>query len=348
VERKDPRKGRDERILDQQIARGLARTVRQVNEEFYELRYGHAPRHTQRGARRYQKMINQAIGDMPIEKVTRKIFIEKTGFIKLWIEKQPTAKHLQVYGDLMFKHAIDQGYYTSANPLIWGRFKSSLPKKEHITKNQVPVPYQEMPEFMAKLLAFRWRGRFQHFKGSPPIALLLALVAYSGGRPGEARQAQWKEFDFENMTWTVPWQHLKTGRRYQTDKQVSISKPMYDLLMLAAQIAYPKTVRKLATTISGVRSSSMRAIPLTFRPRLSSFPTPKIKNTTRALLRASCESTLDGRTRRSSAPHMACAARCAIGCEPELTLETSCGRYSPTTTSADPTAPTSCSMNAVL
>jgi hypothetical protein len=207
VERKNPKKIRDERILDDQIARGLAKTVRQVNDLFYEHQYANAPPATQRGARRYQAMINQAkgtiadasdappsfLGDMPIQKVIRKIFMEKTEFSKLWKEKQPTAKHLQVYGDLMFRYAIDQGYYTDNNPLNWERFKGSLPKREkHVAAHHVDVPYMEMPEFMEKLLAFRWRGRFQHFEGSPPVALCLALVAFSGVRPGEARRAQWK------------------------------------------------------------------------------------------------------------------------------------------------------------
>jgi integrase len=223
----------------------LAKTVRQVSDEFYELRYGHAKLHTQRGARRYQKMINVAIGDMPIEKVTRKIFSERTQFNELWIKKQPTAKHLQVYADLLFQHAIGQGYYTSINPLNWERFKSSVPKKDHRTEHHVPVPYNEMPEFMEKLLAFRTRGRLLHFEGSPPLALCLALVALSGVRPGEARQAQWKEFNFDTMTWTVPWQHLKMGRFHKQDRAVPITKPMHTVLKLAEQIVYPKDSSKI-------------------------------------------------------------------------------------------------------
>jgi integrase len=243
--RKDPKKERDSLILDEQIARGLAKTVRQVNEEFYELRYARAPLHTQRGARRNRSMMNSAIGDMPIEKVNRKIFSEKTEFNKLWIEKQPTAKSLQVYGDLLFRFAIEGGYYTSNNPLNWERFKSTLPKKEHIVEHHVPVPYKEMPEFMKKLLAYRWRGRLQYFEGSPPIALCLALVAFSGVRPGEARQAQWKEFDFERMVWKVPWQHLKMGRFHKEDREVPITKPMLAVLNQAKQIAYPKHASKI-------------------------------------------------------------------------------------------------------
>jgi integrase len=253
VARKDPKKEQDSRILAEQIARGLAKTVRQVDEEFYELQYGHAPLNTQRGARRYRRMINSAnggggvkLGDMPIEKVDRNIFKEKTEFNKLWLEKRPTARHLRVYGDLLFRYAIDKGYYTSNNPLNWERFKSSLPKKDHITEHHIGVPYKEMPEFIKKLLAYRWGGRLQHFEGSPPMALLVALVAFSGVRPGEARLAQWKEFNFETMTWTVPWQHLKMGRIHKQDRPVPITKQMYEkALKPAMQIAYPKDSSKI-------------------------------------------------------------------------------------------------------
>jgi integrase len=245
LERKDPMKVRDARNLDEEIARGLAKSVRQINDEFYEVQYARAPLHTQRGARRYQKMINIAIGDMPIQKVTRKIFSEKTQFNQLWIKKQPTAQNFRVYGDLLFRYAINEGYYTDINPLNWQRFKSSVPKKDHIVEHAIGVPYTEMPEFMEKLLAYRWRGRFQHFEGSPPIALCLALAALSGVRPGEPRRAQWKEFDFESMTWTVPWQHLKMGHKHKQDRPVPITKAMHAVLESAKQIAYPKDSSKL-------------------------------------------------------------------------------------------------------
>jgi integrase len=150
-------------------------------------------------------------------------------------------------------------------------------------------------------------------------------VAYSGGRPGEARQAQWKEFDFENMTWTVPWQHLKTGRRYQTDKQVSISKPMYDLLMLAAHIAYPKDSSKIGDYHKrGPIFQHARHTP-DVSPDAVVFP--------------------DAKNKEYDESAIARFMREHIGWKNK---ETSCGRYSPTITSADPTAPTSCSMNAVL
>jgi integrase len=54
-----------------------------------------------------------------------------------------------------------------------------------------------------------------------------------------------EEFNFETMTWTVPWQHLKMGRYHHQDRPVPITKPMYDVLMQAAKIAYPKDSSKI-------------------------------------------------------------------------------------------------------
>src|SRR5262249_38061711 len=59
--------------------------------------------------------------------------------------------------------------------------------------------------------------------------------------PGEARLAQWKEFDFNEMIWTVPITHLKMGHTYDEDepKRVPITKPMLALLEQAKKTAYP-------------------------------------------------------------------------------------------------------------
>jgi integrase len=62
------------------------------------------------------------------------------------------------------------------------------------------------------------------FEQRPMITLLLECVILTGVRLGEARYAQWKEFDLTCMVWTVPWQHLKTGRKFRTDRPVPITK----------------------------------------------------------------------------------------------------------------------------
>jgi integrase len=99
-----------------------------------------------------------------------------------------------------------------------------------------------MGKFMQELREYRYHGYLQCYQGRPPIALCLELIALTGCRPGEARLAQHKEFDLEEMIWTVPPEHLKI--KHGEVKRVPITKPMLDVINQAKQIAYPKDSSK--------------------------------------------------------------------------------------------------------
>jgi integrase len=243
---KDPEQERAERILNEQIAQGKARTVRQVAEEYEASKLKHMAKHTQRNGRRWLADINHAIGDMPIAKVDEQVVIEKL-LLKddLWVTNNPTATGIQHTLSAMFKLGISKGYVPRGhNPALWENISGSLPERRrvHKAKHHPGVQWKKMPEFMQDLFAYRHSGRLQCFKGVPPIVLWLALAALSGGRPGEARLAQWKEFDFDKMIWTIPTAHLKMGHTYDEDtpKRVPISSAMYAVLKLAMKIAYPR------------------------------------------------------------------------------------------------------------
>jgi hypothetical protein len=75
-ENKDPRAERDKRILEEQFAQGMARTVRQVIEEFDNAILTDLARNTQIHARRALRIVNQTIGDMPIAMVTKQIVVD--------------------------------------------------------------------------------------------------------------------------------------------------------------------------------------------------------------------------------------------------------------------------------
>jgi hypothetical protein len=87
-ESKDPKQIRDARKLDEQIASGLARTVRQVADEFDRNILSHNAPNTQIGMRRRLRDINRAIGDMPFAKVTTHTIVDDAGLglSKLWVE----------------------------------------------------------------------------------------------------------------------------------------------------------------------------------------------------------------------------------------------------------------------
>jgi integrase len=242
----DPAKERAARKLDEQIAKGLARTVRQVVEEYDDAIIAHHAPNTQITARRMLRIVNRTIGDMPIAKVNKQIILDEL-LLKddLWVKKYPTAKALQGQLIGLCGFAIDKGYIpTGYNPALFEHLKRSLPKarRVHKTEHHSGVPYKKMGQFMKELRAYFYRGYLQCYQGRPPIALCIELIALTGCRPGEARLAQYKEFDLEDRIWTVPPEHLKI--KHGEVKRVPITKPMLDVINQAKQIAYPKDSSK--------------------------------------------------------------------------------------------------------
>jgi integrase len=59
---------------------------------------------------------------------------------------------------------------------------------------------------------------------------MVELIARTGVRLNEALLATWSEFDFENMVWNVPWQHLKKGDLHKTDRPVPIPPALAAML----------------------------------------------------------------------------------------------------------------------
>ncbi len=72
-------------------------------------------------------------------------------------------------------------------------------KKEHYAY----LKADELPEF------FRV---FNTYTGSQIVKLAMRLLILTGVRPGELRQAEWREIDFDNRLWEVPKERMKMRR----------------------------------------------------------------------------------------------------------------------------------------
>src|SRR5215471_10041846 len=72
----DPKQERDARELDEQIKLGLAKTVRQVVDEFTTNIIEHNALNTQIGTKRRMRIVNRNIGDRPFAKVTRQTILD--------------------------------------------------------------------------------------------------------------------------------------------------------------------------------------------------------------------------------------------------------------------------------
>lgn len=87
-------------------------------------------------------------------------------------------------------------------------------KREHYPH----LTINEIPEFLSSLVSY---------SGSMLVKLAMRLLILTGTRPGELRQAEWVEFDFDNALWEIPAVRMKMRRPHMVplpDQAITILK----------------------------------------------------------------------------------------------------------------------------
>ncbi len=125
---------------------------------------------------------------------------------------------IHVKGDLsaIFEFAVVRGL-VEANPIPSLRGLLRVPfseSKAAMTREQIQKFYQEL------------RG----YRGYPETSLCLRLIALTACRPGEAADAEWAEFDFEDALWRRPAAKMKARRDHVSRKRL-LNTPLTVLLM---------------------------------------------------------------------------------------------------------------------
>lgn len=73
----------------------------------------------------------------------------------------------------------------------------------HEKEHYAFLTQDELPEFLRTL---------NTYAGSVFVKIEMQLLILTGVRPGELRQAEWQEFDFEKKVWNVPAERMKMLR----------------------------------------------------------------------------------------------------------------------------------------
>lgn len=234
AEGKDPKAVRDGIKDDAQIAARLAKTVSQVVEEYFEAKLARKSLSYRTQATQWFKtFLHDKIGTMSIQKVDRKTILDTVGLRKLWTEQHPTALGLQNHLSRIFNLAIANKYYRGENPAAWdGGLEHVLPASVdvHQTEHHDDVKYKDIGYFMQRVRAYVDPRKGRENVGRTRVSLAIEFIVLVGAvRCSEVLEAQWKEIDLERMIWTVPWQHLKSGKHHQ-DLERPITKPMRAVL----------------------------------------------------------------------------------------------------------------------
>lgn len=153
-------------------------------------------------------------GKLPVAEVDTPLVVKCLSSI--WQTKTETATRLRGRIESVLDWATTSGYRTGENPARWkGHLDNLLAtiSKTTRTKHHPSLPWQRVPEFMIAL-ALR----------EGMAARAVEFVVLTACRSGEARGAQWSEFDLKNKIWTIPAERMKAKREHEVPLSDAVFK----------------------------------------------------------------------------------------------------------------------------
>jgi integrase len=155
------------------------------------------------------------IGAMDLDKIETHHILEI--LTPIWHQKSETAARLRGRLERILSAAITRKLRTGANPALWkGHLENLLPTQRTSEKHHEALPYNEIPEFIAKL---------RNADGLSALALEFAIL--NASRTGEVLSGLRSEV--QGNVWTIPGSRMKAGQTHQ----VPLCQRSLDLLLVA-------------------------------------------------------------------------------------------------------------------
>ncbi|EAB9444815.1 DUF4102 domain-containing protein [Salmonella enterica subsp. diarizonae] len=181
-----------------EIESRFGNTFEGIAREWYEKRFDRwSPSYAEEMIETFEKDVFPYIGSRPVAEIKP---MELLAVLSVLNDRGATEKLRKVRqrcGEV-FRYAVITGRaeYNPAPDLV----SAFAPhKKEHYAF----LKTDELPEFFRIL---------NTYTGSMIVKLAMRLLILTGVRPGELRQAEWCEIDFDNRVWEVPKERMKMRR----------------------------------------------------------------------------------------------------------------------------------------
>jgi integrase len=146
-------------------------------------------------------LVGDTISKRPVAEVTAPELLDMLRKVEARGNRE-TAKRLRAVSGEVFRYAIATGRATT-DPTSALRGALLAPVTKHRAALLDPVAVGGLMRAI------------EGFKGQPSTVAALKLMAYLFPRPGELRQAEWREFDLDGAIWTVPASRMKMRRPHQ-------------------------------------------------------------------------------------------------------------------------------------
>lgn len=158
------------------------------------------------------------IGHMPIDKVTSS---DVMALLRpIWVTKQETARRVLQRVAFVIGYAVPLGHRDAEVPVK--AIRAHLPPQKRAVRHHPAVPFKIAPHVYTKIT-----------ERSGMAAMALRLVLLTGCRSKEAREAAWKEFDFDARVWTIPAERMKAGVEHRVPLSLEAVELMAEVRTLS-------------------------------------------------------------------------------------------------------------------
>ena len=159
------------------------------------------PKHPKDWQYSLERYVFPSLGQRPISQIEVQDVVAVLA--PIWNKIPETARRMRQRIRAILDWGVAMGHCSDnvAGPALHGVLAKRRPRGTR-KRHHPAVPYAEVPAVVVALRRMRARAG---------LRLLLEFLILTAVRSGEARGAQWGEFDFDSVTWTVPGSRMKTG-----------------------------------------------------------------------------------------------------------------------------------------
>lgn len=162
-------------------------------------------------------------GKLPVGAVG-KAEIQKA-LLPIWKKKAETASRVFQRIRTVINYGAAKDYCLGLDQEFWEQLKLALGANDRARKveHHSSCPHAEAGALLATVKAGT---------ATPMVKLAFEFIVLTGARSGEARGAQWSEFDALLSSWTVPGERMKAGRNHR----VPLSRRAHEILLEAREL----------------------------------------------------------------------------------------------------------------
>lgn len=177
------------------------------------------PKHGQQWINTLADYAFPKIGGLPVSEIDQPEVLQVLS--PIWTEKHETARRVAQRMKAVLDVARSCFFRENENPVTVVMDARVLPRVKAKVKHHNAMRWQDLPAFYAKLSS-----------QSGTAAKALMFTCLTGCRTSEVLQAIWDEFDFDELTWTIPEARTKTGSEHRvplTAQMLEIIDPLKTL-----------------------------------------------------------------------------------------------------------------------